>query len=200
MKNVYITGNTTEFEKELARIFEAEGYKVCSRDALISGEKPAPLDILIDTTDVRVGGDDFAVGEGVNFGVIEKAYRENVFSSMANLENYLPCLDEGEGKRICWLSGASASFNESRATTGFGYNMAKASLHQFIQLVRNKIGEKGYTFRVFDPLNGEVEPKKAAGAAFYYITRRRGTENHDPRRDDENNLTLYDALGRAHAW
>jgi hypothetical protein len=59
---------------------------------------------------------------------------------------------------------------------------------------------KGYTFRVFDPMDKEIPPEAAAESAYNYITRRRGTENHDPLRDDEDNLVFRDAQGRQHSW
>jgi len=67
-------------------------------------------------------------------------------------------------------------------------------------MTRNKLASKGYTFRVFDSLDGEISPEKSAAGAYNYITRRRGTENHDPLRDDEENLVFRDAQGRQHSW
>jgi len=67
-------------------------------------------------------------------------------------------------------------------------------------MTRNKLTPKGYTFRVFDPMEGELSPEAAAEGAYNYITRRRGTENHDPLRDDEDNLVFRDAQGRQHSW
>jgi hypothetical protein len=79
--------------------------------------------------------------------------------------------------------------------------MSKAALHQFIQMTRNKLVPKGYTFRVFDPMDtSEITPEAAAESAFNYIMRRRGTENNDPKRDDEDNLVFRDAQGRQHSW
>jgi hypothetical protein len=67
-------------------------------------------------------------------------------------------------------------------------------------MTRNKLAPKGYTFRVFDPMDREVPPEAAAESAYNYVTRRRGTENRDPLRDDEDNLVFRDAQGRQHCW
>jgi NAD(P)-dependent dehydrogenase (short-subunit alcohol dehydrogenase family) len=201
MKNILITNQNNDFEKELAAIFAAEGYRVfCGDDMTADAHQDLPLDIFIDTTNVRLPEDNFTLEDGVDAGVIEHTFRENALKPMTLLEKYLPRLDAGQGKRLCWISSASASINETRDVRGYGYNMAKAAQHQFIQMVSNRLTREGYSFRVFDPMAGDVAAKAAAGAAFHYFTRRRGTENHDPRRDDENHLTLYDALGRAHRW
>jgi NAD(P)-dependent dehydrogenase (short-subunit alcohol dehydrogenase family) len=194
-----ITGNRTAFEREVAGVFTREGYKVFFHDEAREKEIDK-LDYLFDTTDYRDPADHFTIEDGFDGTVVEAVLRENVLRPMALLERYLPLLEAGEGKRLVYLSSASASINETRSVRGFGYNMSKAALHQFIQLTRNKLGPKGYTFRVFDPQAGEVPPQAAAEAAFNYITRRRGTENHDPRRDDEENLVIRDAMGRQHGW
>jgi NAD(P)-dependent dehydrogenase (short-subunit alcohol dehydrogenase family) len=119
---------------------------------------------------------------------------------MALIEAFLPLLEEGENKRLFYVSSAEATINENRRTDRYGYAMAKSALHQFLQMIKNRLYENGYTFRVFDPMEGKVAPEAAAESAFNYIIRRRGTENHDPRRDDEDNLVLRDAEGRLHGW
>ncbi|MCL2365254.1 MAG: hypothetical protein FWC71_11415 [Defluviitaleaceae bacterium] len=203
MQTILFSALPTDFERKLAGIFAKEDFRVVVAEGDEGWQTLQPgeaVDIFIDTTDVRLPEDGFTLLDGVRADVIERTFRKNVLHSMQLLEKYLPNLDAGQGKRLCWLSDANASLNATRDTQGYGYNMAKAALHQFIQKVSNKLTPRGYSFRVFDPLREEVSPEAAAGAAFHYITRRRGTENHDPRRDDENNLTLYDAQGRAHPW
>ncbi len=85
--------------------------------------------------------------------------------------------------------------------------MAKAALHNFLQITRNALAPKGYTIRVFDPCQAgncsreqEVSASLSAQAALNYFTRRRGMERGDPNRDDEGNLVFRDAWGRQHSW
>jgi NAD(P)-dependent dehydrogenase (short-subunit alcohol dehydrogenase family) len=181
-----------------------EGVKLLPFDAKEAAaalkEKADKLDFLLDTTDSCDREDDFTARDGINGVVVERVYRQNVLRPMALLEAFLPLLDSGEGKRLFYLTRAEASINETCRIDHYGYNMGKAALHQFIQMTRNKLSPKGYTFRAFDPLEREVSPEAAAESAFNYITRRRGTENHDPKRDDEDNLVFRDALGRQHSW
>jgi len=203
MKTILFSAISGEFERNLAEIFAKENFRVVIADDVEASQTLQPsdsVDIFIDTTDIHLPEDTFTLQDGIRNDIIEQTFRQNVLHSMQLLEKHLPNLDAGQGRRICWLSSVGASLNATRDTCGYGYNMAKAALHQFIQNVSNKLTPRGYSFRVFDPLKDEVTPKQAAGAAFHYITRRRGTENHDPKRDDESNLTLYDALGRAHPW
>jgi len=78
--------------------------------------------------------------------------------------------------------------------------MAKAALHNFLQITRNVLAPKGFTMRAFDPSRNEVPAEAAAQAALNYFVRRRANERGDGRRDDEENLVFRDAFGRQHAW
>ena len=192
--NVLITSTADAFGQKLEEIFIREGYAVFTPENCPLSE---PLDYLLDVTDYATPADNFTITMGINATVMEAVYRQNVIAPMATLEKFLPQLDQGQGKRLFYITSAKASINESQDITGYAYNMSKAGLHQFLQLVSNKLSEKGYTFRVFDPLD---KSQAAAEAAYHYITRRRGTENFDIRRDDENNLIIRDAQGRQHGW
>ena len=197
MKNILITKQSNEFEISLAEAFKREGYivYVAGVDDVVD-----KIDIYIDVRDERDSADNFTIRDGLNEDVIEKVYRTNVLKSMEMLEKYLPLLDEGDGKRICFLTAAEASINETRDADGYAYKLSKAALHMFLQMVANRLTPEGYTYRIYDPMYDKVDPKVSAEGAFNYFTRRRGTENGDPMRDDENRLVFRDALGREHAW
>ncbi|MCL2224435.1 MAG: SDR family NAD(P)-dependent oxidoreductase [Defluviitaleaceae bacterium] len=197
-KTILITNMENNFGKALTAVFVREGYEVFSPQDF---EKIERLDYFAETSDFRTDFDaDFEVSMSADSGIFEKAFHENVIAPMERLEKFLPLLEAGEGKRLFYVSSAEASINETRTTNGFSYKMSKAALHQFLQMLRNELAPSGFSFRVFDPLAGEVGVETAAESAFLYITRRRGTENHDPNRDDETNLVLRDANGRHHAW
>jgi NAD(P)-dependent dehydrogenase (short-subunit alcohol dehydrogenase family) len=217
MKAVLITGTENNFDKKLTELFVREGYRVfalgtTSMDSVTFlpadfyeaaeeiKKQTDKIDFLLDTTDMRDPRDCFTILDGIDCEIVERAFRQNVLRPMALLEAFLPLLDEGQDKRLFYLTSADASINETRRTDGYGYVMSKAALHQFLHLTRNKLAPKGYTFRVYDPMPGDVTPEEAAKGAYHYITRRRGTENHDPLRDDEENLVFRDALGRQHSW
>ena len=196
--SILIIGTQTDFGRSLAAVFSREGWEVFSPDDFARIKN---LNILADTTDFTGGSDD-----GLNGEIIETSFRENVIKPMQTLEKFLPFLDaggtgdsKGASKRLFYVSSACASINATRDTHGFAYKMSKAALHQFLQMVHNRLFSR-YTLRLFDPMTGKIPPETAAESAFLYITRRRGTENHDPLRDDENTLVLRDAEGRAHSW
>jgi len=217
MKVVLITNFKNDFDKELAAAFAREDFKVYAiggdqiegvtllpsdvREAAAALKKEnVQIDIYIDTSDERSSSDNFTVRGGLNEKVIRELYDANVTRPMALLETFLPLIQSGEGKRLCFLTSAQASINETRETDGYGYKMAKAALHNFLQITRNVLAPKGFTIRAFDPSHNEVSAKAAAQAALNYFVRRRGIERGDERRDDEGNLVFRDAFGRQHAW
>jgi len=201
MKNVMITKQKTAFEKNLAKIFEREGYNIfTAKEVRASDTSCDKIDIYIDVSNERDISDTFSIRDGLDEDIIKKIYKTNVIKPMRTLEKYMPLLDAGKGKRLCFLSSKEASINETKGTTGYAYKLSKAAMHNFFQMASNKLTPNGYTFRVYDPMTGEIDAKLAAEAAFNYFTRRRGTENDDGQRDDETRLVFRDALGREHTW
>jgi NAD(P)-dependent dehydrogenase (short-subunit alcohol dehydrogenase family) len=211
---VFITALAEDFDKKLTAVFVREGHKVFAiGNEKIDGIALLPpdfkeaatqissgIDIYIDVSDERSEADNFNIRDGINDDVMHKLYEANVIRPMAMLEAFMPLLETGEGKRLCYLTSTEASINETRGVDGYGYKMAKAGLHNFLQITRNVLAPKGYTIRVFDPCKQEVSAKLSAQAAFNYFTRRRGIERGDPQRDDEGNLVFRDAYGRQHTW
>jgi len=217
MKVVLITDLKNDFYKALAVAFAQENFKVYAigntqiegvtllssdiKEAAAALKKESGhIDIYIDVSDERSSSDNFTVRDGLNDKVIRELYDANVIRPMALLETFLPLLELGEGKRLCFLTSAQASINETRETEGYGYKMAKAALHNFLQITRNVLAPKGFTIRAFDPSQNEIPAEAAAQAALNYFVRRRGIERGDERRDDEGNLVFRDAFGRQHAW
>jgi NAD(P)-dependent dehydrogenase (short-subunit alcohol dehydrogenase family) len=216
MMVVLITALVKDFDKKLAAAFVQKGHKVFAiGNDKIDGVTLLPsdlkkaavipssgIDIYIDVSDERSETDNFNVRNGINDNVVHELYKANVIRPMAMLETFLPLLEAKEGKRLCYLTSTEASINETRGTDGYGYKMAKAGLHNFLQITRNVLAPRGYTIRVYDPCfaNQEVSAEMAAQAALNYFTRGRGVERGDPHRDDETNLVFRDAFGRQHSW
>ncbi|MDR0465041.1 MAG: hypothetical protein LBG94_08015 [Treponema sp.] len=212
-----VTGLKKEFDKTLAAVFAREGYKVYAMGsdqidgiillpldfkeaAAVLLKETGNIDIYIDLSDERSELDNFNVRSGLNDGVMRELYDANVTRPMAMLEAFFPLLEAGRTKRICYLTSQDASINETRGTDGYGYRMAKAGLHNFLQITRNVLAPRGYTIRAYDPCLCDVSASAAAEAAFNYFTRARGVERGDELRDDEKNLVFRDAYGRQHSW
>ena len=191
MSKVYISSLESPFARELARLFEQDGFCVTT-------SPKEGLEYFIDMTECRLPEDQTAVGAGIDPKVLDQAYQENVCKPLAALEKAFPAM-EGK-KRICFLSSKDASVNYSEKIQGYGYSMSKAALHNILTITKNTWLPKGYTFRLFDPMTGTYCPLKAAAAAFRYFTIDRYLDDDDYDRYDEKNLLLRDALGREIPW
>lgn len=228
MKPVLITALKNDFDKKLAAAFVRENHKVYAiGEEKINGVTLLPsdlkeavsmlqnnnehIDIYIDVSDERSPSDNFNVrtlttctangqAGGINDQIMRELYEANVIRPMAMLEAFFPLLEAGEVKRLCYLTSAQASINETYETNGYGYKMAKAGLHNFLQITRNVLAPKGYTIRAYDPMQDKATAEMAAEAAYNYFTRDRGVERGDALRDDEGNLVFRDAYGRQHTW
>ncbi|MDR1839475.1 MAG: hypothetical protein LBQ93_07860 [Treponema sp.] len=219
MKVVLITALNKDFDKKLAAAFARESYKVYAMGneqqqiegvtllpndlkeaAAVLQKDSGHIDIYIDVSNERSASDNFNVRSGINDQIIRELYEANVIRPMAMLEAFMPLLENGEVKRLCFLTSAEASINETRGVDGLGYKMAKAGLHNFLQITRNVLAPKSCTIRVYDPMHHEIAAGLAAEAALNYFTRRRGIEQGDPQRDDEGNIVFRDAYGRQHSW
>jgi len=199
-ENVLITEKKNDFDKWLAEIFIREGYNTIIADKNVPAGKIDFIDIYVDVSDERNNADKFSIRDGLDEDVLRSVYEVNVLESMKMLETYLPLLDKGSGKRLCFLTATEASINETREINGFAYKMSKAAMHNFFQMISNKLSPAGYTFRVYDPMYADIDAKASAEGAFNYFTRRRGIEQNNPLRDDETRLVFRDALGREHTW
>jgi len=189
---IYFTRIDDEFSRALAARFASRGDEVTTDAARTA-------DFFIDTTDFRDPGDCRAAGGGIDADAAVRSYHENVSVPLALLEQVLPHMTGP--KRICFLTTRDASVSWSTATHGYGRNMAKAALHQILTIAKNSLRAQGYTFRLLDPLSGELPAAQAAAAADVYFTRDRFDDGPDnPARDDENNLIIRDALGREIPW
>lgn len=193
MSKIYFTSLESEFAKALAEVFEAEHFEIVT--------EPGPgIEYFIDTTDAYVEGDDKKVGEGIDMAAAALAYRKNVCEPLAKLEKVLPWM-VGK-KRICFLNTVKSSINLSEETAGFGHNMSKAAINLILSLTKNGLIKRGYTFRLFDPMAGQVDAMRAARVACGYFMRDRFCD--DPTdglgRVDEENLIVRDALGREIPW
>ena len=192
MNKAYFTSLQSDFAKTLAEIFKENGFEVTT-------ETGVNIEYFIDTTDYIAPGDDKAVGEGISAEAGLESYRKNVCEPLDKLDS---CFYYMVGKkRICFLSSKASSISMSEETRGYGHNMAKAALHNILTITKNGLIERGFTFRLFDPLTGEYPPELAAKSAYVYFTRDRYFDNDDNKsREDERNLILRDAKGREIPW
>lgn len=197
--NIYFTQLNTPFAAACADLFAAQGHSVISGDALATADC---IDIFISSDDVHVQGDDHTIFQGIDPEIIMQSVEDNLCAPIKSLEAALPALDNGSLKRVCFItSGAYASVNFSTQVSGYGYAMSKAALSQAAKICYNRLYKDGYTFRMYDPLAGDVPPNEAAYAAVEYFTRSRAYDPDNAQgRTDESRFVLRDARNREWPW
>jgi len=193
MKTVFFTGINNGFDAELLSVFSENGYEVYVSGALV----PDYIDIYIETANYKSDSDDFSVEDDIDYDAVYETYAANVLKPLETYEEFLPLIKLGSVKRLCFITGSGAGINNCSDVSGFGYNMSKAGLHNFLQIIKNRLSPEGFTFRAFDPSGGEISDKLSAVSAFNYFTRRRGVEGG---RDDEPKFVIRDAFGRERSW
>ncbi len=180
----------------------AAGDSVAAAAAQVAG-LTASLDLLINNAGVNSPTSPRGIREPQDYGEMNRLYATNALGPLRVVEAFLPLLDAGAGKRLCFVSSEAGSINRAARTSWFGYCMSKAALNMGARLLFNDLRPQGYSFRVYHPgwvrsyISGaknpaaELEPEEAAELALgYFLTDRA----------DEDALVLRDYAGREWPW
>jgi NAD(P)-dependent dehydrogenase (short-subunit alcohol dehydrogenase family) len=154
--------------------------------AELSGGK---LDALINNA--GVGHEFRLLREGLDYAAMLNTYSVNALGCIRTTEAFLPLLDKGEGKRLCYVSSEAGSIGRSRRDSGYGYCMSKSALNMGVSILFNTLRRDGYTFRVYYPgwiksymmgrkgTLGDMEPEEAAIPAVAYCLSENGAFDED---------------------
>ena len=128
------------------------------------------------------------------------SFRVNALGPMHMVEHFLPLLDKGEMKRLCFVSSEVSCIvlMKYRAGSSYPYPMSKSSLNMGVRLLHNLLYPQNYTFRLYHPgwmkrmlqdgtlsETAEYDPAMiAAHASRYFETPLK----------DEQRLVMYDYL------
>jgi NAD(P)-dependent dehydrogenase (short-subunit alcohol dehydrogenase family) len=119
------------------------------------------------------------------------------------VEAFLPLMDRGRLKRLCFVSSEAGSIDRAERTSWFGYCMSKAALNMEVKILFNHLLPEGYTFRVYHPgwirsymggmknMEAPLEPEEAAAKAIPIFL---------GQREDEDRLVMVDYDGNEWPW
>jgi len=81
------------------------------------------------------------------------SFRVNALGPVLLVEKFLPLLDRGRMKRLCFVSSEVSSIvlMKHRIDSQYPYPMSKASLNMGVRMLHNQLYPQGYTFRLFHP-------------------------------------------------
>lgn len=162
----------------------------------------AHVDLLISNAAINRSAHIDSIREDQNFEDMLSEFSVNAVGSLRLIKAFLPLLDQGNLKRLCFVSSEAGSIVESKRTGWFGYCMSKAALNMAVMNLRNDLGNQGYTFRLYHPgwlrtyMSGtknndaHMEPEEGAAHAIRYFL-----SSLDP-----EDLVLRDYQGKVYGW
>jgi NAD(P)-dependent dehydrogenase (short-subunit alcohol dehydrogenase family) len=161
------------------------------------------IDLLINNAGVSTRTSERNIREAQDYGEMHRMYDVNALGPLRVVEAFMPLLDRGALKRLCFVSSEAGSINNAQRTSWFGYCSSKAALNMTVKLLFNHLRPDGYTFRVYHPgwmrtyMGGtrnpraDMEPEEAAVPALAYFVTDLA---------DEGRLVLRDWRGREWPW
>lgn len=170
------------------------------------------LDMLINNAGVISAAMYSTIKEAQDYEEMMRLYNTNALGALRVVEGFLPLLDKGQMKRLCFVSSEAGSINACERTSWYGYCLSKTALNMGAKILFNRLRPEGYTFRLYHPgwvrsymsgkkdLQAELEPEQAARYAVEYFLRNRSYEPGNEGRSDENRLVMRDWRGREWPW
>jgi NAD(P)-dependent dehydrogenase (short-subunit alcohol dehydrogenase family) len=161
------------------------------------------LDVLISNAGVTSETIYPTIREPQDYDEMHRLYDVNALGALRVVEVFLPLMERGQAKRLCFVSSEAGSIGRSERTSWFGYCMSKAALNMGVKILFNDLHSTGYTFRVYHPgwvrsyMHGEknmdatLEPEAAAAYAIPLLLNDR---------DDEDGLVMIDYEGNKWPW
>jgi NAD(P)-dependent dehydrogenase (short-subunit alcohol dehydrogenase family) len=144
-----------------------------------------------------------SIREPQDYDEMHRLYDVNALGALRTVEAFLPLMDRGDFKRLCFVSSEAGSITRAERTAWFGYCMSKTALNMAVKILFNHLRPEGYTFRLYHPgwirsyMHGEkateadLEPEEAAARAIPILL---GT------REDEDRLVLVDYAEDEWPW
>lgn len=91
----------------------------------------------------------------MDLNAVWRGFSVNALGAVRMVEHFLPLLDVGDMKRLCFVSSEVGCINlmKNRPESGFGYAypMSKSSMNMAVRLLHNDLFAQGYTFRLYHP-------------------------------------------------
>jgi NAD(P)-dependent dehydrogenase (short-subunit alcohol dehydrogenase family) len=143
------------------------------------------VDLLINNAGiVSLANNGQTIRTGQDYGEIHRLIDVNALGPMRVVEAFLPLMDSGAVKRLCFVSSEAGSVTRSQRKAGYGYTMSKSALNMAVKIMFNDLRPQGFTFRVYHPgwlrsyMSGvkneqaHLEPDEAAVPALAYFLSR----------------------------
>jgi NAD(P)-dependent dehydrogenase (short-subunit alcohol dehydrogenase family) len=170
------------------------------------------VDLLINNAGVISPTMYATIREPQDYSEIHRLFDVNALGSLRMVQAFLPLLDQGEMKRLCFVSSEAGSIERCKREAWFGYTMSKAALNMAVKTMFNQLHPAGYTFRLYHPgwmrtymggtknTHADMEPEEAAEYALAYFLSDSSVAFPEPQENPEDHLVLRDWLRREWPW
>jgi len=161
------------------------------------------LDVLINNAGVTSETSNFSIREPQDYDEMHRMYDVNALGALRVVQAFLPLMERGGAKRLCFVSSEAGSIARSERTGWYGYCISKAALNMGVKILFNDLHPAGYTFRVYHPgwvrsymhgeknMDADLEPEDAAAYAIPLLLNDR---------EDEDRLVMMDYEGNEWPW
>lgn len=139
------------------------------------------IDVLIANAGILSATNTLTIRESPSYGEMIREFNVNAVGALRVVEAFLPLLDRGNWKRLCFLSSEAGSIAASTRNAWFGYCMSKAALNMAVKNLSNDLTPAGFSFRLYYPgwmrtymhgpknLDAHLEPEEGATFALKYF-------------------------------
>lgn len=161
------------------------------------------VDMLINNAGIISQRNELDIREQLDYDDMHRLLDVNAFGPIRMVEAFLPLMDKGMLKRLCFVSSEAGSIGACTRKNWYGYCMSKAALNMGVKITFNRLRPEGYTFRLYHPgwmrtymsggknYEADMEPEEAAVYALqYFLSGTPYSERDIP--VDENELALVD--------
>jgi len=130
------------------------------------------------------------------------SFRVNALGPTRMVEHFLPLLDKGRMKRLCFVSSevSCITLMKHRAGSSYPYPMSKSSLNMSVRLMHNLLFPQGYTFRLYHPgwMKKQMQDGTLSEWAAYdpAETAAHAAKYFDAPLGDEHRLVMYDYMSQ----
>jgi NAD(P)-dependent dehydrogenase (short-subunit alcohol dehydrogenase family) len=131
-----------------------------------------------------------------------ESFSVNALGPALMVEYFLPLLDKGNLRRLCFVSSevSCISLMKHRLGNSYPYPMSKSSMNMGVRLMHNLLYPQGFTFRLYHP--GWMKKQEADGTLSEFgaldpaETAAHAAKYFDTPLGDEHRLVMYDYLSQ----
>lgn len=168
-------------EKLVIVPFDVSSDESARSAATVVADKVDHIDLLIANAGIIAESDPQNIRQGLNYNDVQNEYNVNALGPLRTIEALLSLMDNGQTKRLCFVSSEAGSIGACGRPDWFGYCMSIAALNMAVKILYNDLEPRGYSFRLYHPgwmrtymhghknMDADLEPEEAARLALAHF-------------------------------